>query len=175
MRKLSAMQVAGSAAVLRVFFDHLEETGINASTRQRILTSRDLMLNLSPSPAFASQVRSAFAGLGVSVAAGDIAIALNPPVSSRIKALEMLERLGSRQLQEQVIRDLEAGARWLPISGRSNAASLELPLRNVDWCTVADWGSAYIGVAALAQTIPGVGLAMGATAVGIWAASKIFC
>ena len=174
-RKLSASQLSAAAAVLRMFFDHLEETGINAFTRRKILSDCEAFTSSQPNPELIGQVRAAFLSAGITPALEDLTAALNPPLPSRLKALQMVERLNSHQLQEQLVKELEAGVRWLPVNEVARPISLRVSLVDADWCAVADWGSAYIGIAALAQTIPGVGLAMGATAVGIWAASKVFC
>lgn len=174
-RRQSASQFAAASAILHVFFDHLEETGVNGRTREWMLEKPEAFLRARANAMQIEAVRSVFAANGVTVGREDLEACLNPALPVRLRIQRMVEDIPLRVLEQRIVRGLAEAARWQPAWGDTQEGRPRLPLRNVLWCEIADWGSAYLGVVALAQTVPAVGTAIGATAIGIWAVSKLAC
>lgn len=174
-RRQNSGHFVASSIMLRVFFDHLEETGVNRAIQHWIVSNPNAFSNFDPASGQIQLMRVALARLGANTSDEDVAACFRPSLVARRRVVEAVQQSDLRSVEEEWVVGLMETARWQPASAKLSRELPGIPLRTASWCEAADWGSAFLGIAALAQTMPPVGVAMGAAGVALWAASKVAC
>lgn len=157
--RLTASTVQNAATSLKILFDNMQETGLNAAVEKQLLANPDRLLNFQWSANQFAAVQSRMAHRGVNVSIGRIQSTLDLNAAERQQFLSEVRKVGLYQTELEAVGQLNSMARQFEENGgRPSTASMRRTRNAAHLQRVMD---ACWKCAALAS----IGIAIGACAI----------